>query len=120
MSRMAPTDHPRPTRRDPHKRLMASILALAGPNASVESISVHPWASATFQGSRHKIVLIFTGDNAQQRVALFIDQAPEAEFAISGHIVADLAIDGRWTDPNAALDPPQVRVALSALLIEDW
>lgn len=119
MSGMAPKDHPRPARRNPHTRLLACILALAGPNAGVESASVQPWASATFQGSRHKAVLIFTGDNAQLATALFIDQAPEAEFAIAGHIVANLAIDGRCIDQDAA-EPPQARVALSALLIEDW
>jgi hypothetical protein len=120
MSRMAPTDHPRPARRDPHRRLLRSVLELCGEQADVESASVQPWASATFQGSRHKISLLFAGDHAQDRAASFAECAPDAEFAIGGHIVADLAIDGRWMEHDATTGQPYVRVALSVLMIEDW
>jgi hypothetical protein len=121
MSRMAPRDHPLVARkRDPHERLLRALLALAGPDTRVESASAVSWSSATFEGSRHEATLIFEGEYARQHASAFAEQAPEAEFEIAGHIVADLTIDSRHMSYDATTGLAYVRVALSALIVEDW
>ncbi len=128
MSRLAPADHPRRPyrplarslpRRDPHGRLMSCIVQIAGEGAVIDAASSRPWASATFNGSRHSIDLRFDAPDAHARAASLAETLPEADFAIPGFIVADLAVDaqdqGRGEDGR-----PWALLRLSALVIEDW
>jgi len=121
MSRMAPQDHPRAMKKsDPHERLLRALLGFAGPTARIERASAVPWASATFQGSRHDIQMSFEGGSARDDASAFFDQIGDAEFAIAGHIVADLAIDERQMRCDPQTGQSSVTATLSALVIEDW
>lgn len=83
-------------------RAIRTSAFAAGCPVAVESIGGRPWASATFQGTRHRIVL-----TARDVPGLrsWINTLPEAEFAIRGHVVADLAVEEvAWTQdtPDAS------------------
>ena len=127
-SRLRERDWPRPPRRDPHTRVIAQLLELAGPESSVIATSVRPWASATFTGARHKIVLCFGGDEQEQRAAEFASSLPEAEFTIAGHVVADACVDEQKIQYRQQHQPANTAetldtetiMSLSVLTIEDW
>ena len=102
----------------PHRRLLHALVDLAGGIACTDIMeaSCAPWASATFQGTRHLIRLRMSDADAEARSAALAATLPEAEFHLPGHIVADMAVDGRTccaASGNWLLD-------LSALTIEDW
>jgi len=108
--------------------VIAQLLELAGPESSVIATSVRPWASATFTGARHKVVLCFSGEEQERRTAQFASSLPEAEFTIAGHIVADACVDEQKiqyhqqhqpTDTTEPLNMQRI-VSLSVLTIEDW
>ncbi|MEG3165708.1 hypothetical protein U1701_14005 [Sphingomonas sp. PB2P19] len=56
----------------------------------IDSIAGRPWASATFAGTRH-VVRLSAPDVPDVRS--WLTSLPEAEFALRGHIIADLALD---------------------------
>lgn len=127
--RVRARDWPRPPRRDPHTRAIAQLLALAGPDSSVIATSSRPWASATFLGAKHTVELLIGGSDAIDRAETFARALPDAEFSISGHIVADACVDewrmttgtgdgARDDGCNPATDVVALR--LSILTIEDW
>lgn len=104
--------------RDPHARLIAALLGLAGLHTRLASASSRPWASATFVGAQHRIVLTMADADDGARAAAFAAQLPEAELRIPGHIVADITIDERITArENGEL---VTRFTLTALTVEDW
>ena len=126
--RLRSRDWPRMPRRDPHVRMMARLIELAGPGAPIIASSSRPWASATFIGAQHRVILRFEGEEAQPSATRFAESLPEAEFSISGHIVADACVD-EWgieaTDEGESLAPsgqtsacPTLRVSI--LTVEDW
>lgn len=129
-------DWPRPPRRDPQTRMIAQLLALAGPDSSVLGTSSRPWASATFIGARHSVTLRIGGADHVERAEAFASHLPNAEFSIYGHIVADACID-EWrlsAESASARNEPDVAptsdartaqqacsiLRLSVLTIEDW
>lgn len=129
-------DWPRPPRRDPQTRMVAQLLALAGPDSSVLATSSRPWASATFIGGRHSITLRLGSPDHVERAEAFASNLPDTQFSIYGHIVADACID-EWrlsAEPVNARDAPDAAPAtdsctaqqacsilrLSVLTIEDW
>jgi hypothetical protein len=71
-------------------RAIRSHAATAGISLQVDSIACRPWASATFTGTRHRLTIVA---DPVPGLRSWIDELPEAEFAMRGHIVADLAID---------------------------
>lgn len=114
--RVRSRDWPRPSRRDPHTRVITQLLDLAGKDSSVIATSSRPWASATFVGARHGIVLRLSGPDHEARAATLAEQLPEAEFSIGGHIVADACVDRlRLVEEGA-----ETVMHLSVLTIEDW
>lgn len=127
--RVRTRDWPRPPRRDPHTRVIAQLVELAGANSSVIATSTRPWASATFVGAQHRIILRMTGSDRQTSAKLFVEQLPEAEFSIPGHIVADACLD-EWhvgvqgdescPEPNAQEPETAITLQLSVLTIEEW
>lgn len=122
--RVRARDWPRPPRRDPHTRVIAQITELAGTNASVIASSSRPWASATFIGAQHRVILRFLGEAALERATCFASALPEAEFTISGQIVADACVD-EWvrasaTDQPAASQDGGVTLRITVLTVEDW
>ncbi len=114
--RVRSRDWPRPPRRDPHTRVITQLLDLAGKDSSVIATSSRPWASATFVGARHAIVLRLTGPDHEARAAALAERLPEAEFSIGGHIVADACVDRL----QLAEEDAGTMMHLSVLTIEDW
>ncbi|BCA62229.1 hypothetical protein HMP09_1463 [Sphingomonas sp. HMP9] len=56
----------------------------------VESIACTPWASATFVGTLHRLTIAAVPVPGLRG---WIESLPDAEFAMRGHIVADLVVD---------------------------
>ncbi len=76
----------------------------------VESLSCRDWASATFSGTRHQLTLLIGAADS----AAFLDGIEEAEFALRGHILADIAVAACEREGDS------MRVALEALtVVED-
>lgn len=105
---------PRPERRDCHGRLCAALLEIAGEGATVDG-DIRPWHSATFVGMQHQLTLAIQATDAASRSDALAATLPEAEFAIRGHIVVDLAVDSIVHD-----DAEKVRLSLCVLTLEDW
>jgi hypothetical protein len=73
-------------------KLARALIAMArasGCAVRTGATSERPWASATFTGACHAIAI-----EAQPSPALdaWLDSLPEAEFAVPGHVVADVAV----------------------------
>lgn len=71
------------------------------------------WNSLTLEGERHTIQLRVTGPDAELIVAPFVNGIEDAEFAIPGQILADIALARR---PERALDG-SVALELEALTV---
>ncbi|WP_294332467.1 hypothetical protein [uncultured Sphingomonas sp.] len=69
-----------------------------------------PWASVTFTGARHRLVLA-----AQETPALraWLAALPDLDLPLSGHLVADLAVEAEERR-GAAL-----QVSLAVLTVEE-
>ncbi len=67
------------------------------------------WASATFTGARHIVSL---NGRASPGLDAWLAGLPEAEFALRGHLVADLAVEQVRRDGEA------VQVSLGVLTVE--
>lgn len=106
---------PHPTRRDCHGRLIAALIERCGGDCEIAEGVMTPWASATFIGARHALTLVLMGEDASLRAEALAVMLPEANFAIPGHVVADVAVDRVATD---AAD--EARLMLSVLTIEAW
>lgn len=80
--------------------------------SSVRSID---WQSLTFVGERHEIELRIAPPEAEQLAERICDGLDEADFAIPGHILADIAVRGapRRTEDGSAL------LSIEALTIEE-
>ena len=76
----------------PWLQLLSSLLTLGQGKAELLRHSERAWASATFSGTRHTVVLAFTGTEAVLAGEHFIACLPEHEFAIPRQLVADAAI----------------------------
>jgi hypothetical protein len=73
------------------------------------------WHSLTFAGERHRIDLRIPGPGAGLVAALLTRDLEEAEFAIPGHIVADIGVDGAMIEhPDGA-----VSLSIEALTVEE-
>lgn len=61
----------------------------------IETIVSNDWASATFVGARHQLDLRLDGAPAAVATALaaLVAGLPELEFAIAGHIVAEINVE---------------------------
>lgn len=68
------------------------------------------WASVTFTGARHLLTL---AAEASPALDAWLSALPEAEFALRGHVVADLVVDGVRREGDAAT------VRLEVLTVEE-
>lgn len=74
------------------ERALLRHAALRGVDLSIVSASWTRWASATFAGARHELLLAAPPSPALDR---WIAELPEAELALRGHLVADLTVESR-------------------------
>ncbi|WP_298171772.1 hypothetical protein [Novosphingobium sp.] len=107
--------HPR-VRISPGERLLRAVVALAGPLAELMEHSEAPWASVTFAGTRHTIVLRYAGWEACDAAEEFMATLPEHEFAIPRTLVADAAVVRL---DQVLLPEPCMTVELGLLLLDD-
>lgn len=107
--------HPR-VRISPGERLLRAVVALAGPHAELMEHSEAPWASVTFAGTRHAIVLHYQGWEACDAAEELIAALPEHEFAIPRTLVADAAVVRL---DQVLLPEPQMTLELALLLLDD-
>ena len=95
------------------RALRASFVAL-GAAVTVEALTSRPWASITFAGERHRLALAVPGPGAQAAIDAFLDGLEDREFALRGHILADIEATGVARDADG-----QIRLTLEALTVED-
>jgi hypothetical protein len=115
---LAMLDRPRtvaPVRR-PWLQLLAAITDLAGPRGELVRHSERAWASITFSGTRHLMVLAFSGNEAIAAGEHFIAALPEHEFAIPRQLVADATV---ISADHTTLPEPKLVVEIELLLLED-
>ena len=72
----------------PHRRLTRLLVAELGDSVTVGASTLRAWASANFVGARH----LFTCAGSQPGKML-LEKLIATEWRLSGHIVADIAIE---------------------------
>lgn len=107
------TFRPRRTLAD---RVQEAVLLLAEAQANLLSHLEKPWASITFSGSRHELMLEFNGPDAMAAAERFIVALPDHEFGIPGQLVADATIG---EVDHILLPNPRMIVTAILLLLED-
>jgi hypothetical protein len=103
-------------RRTPWMPLLNALLELAGGKAELLRHSERAWASVTFTGTRHDVILAFTGVEAVAAGEAFIAALPDHEFAIPRQLVADATV---LSVEHTALPEPRLVVEVQLLLLED-
>ena len=98
--------------------LLRALLARAGVERNrillTEFRSID-WQSLTFSGERHMIDLRVPGPGANAVAEALTRDLGEAEFAVPGQIVADIAVDGALVEhPDGA-----VSLRIEALTVAD-
>lgn len=70
------------------ERRLRIAAEAAGVAITITASDATPWASATFNGARHRLTL--AGDGAP--FARWVAGLPEADLPLRGHLVADLVV----------------------------
>lgn len=73
-------------------RVRAGLMAITGGTGTVLAYEEKAWASITFAGTRHEVVLEFCGADAVVAGEELIERLPDHEFAIPRQLVADATI----------------------------
>lgn len=105
-----------PKARRVRRCLLEAVMALAGGRAELVHHVERGWASVTFAGTRHTLVLAFAGAEAVAAGEDLIAVLPEHEFAIPGQLVADATV---VSVEHSALPEPKLVVETEFLLLED-
>jgi hypothetical protein len=95
-------------------QLTNAVLALAGDGAKLLAHSERPWHSITFSGTHHVFVLDFQGREAVEIGEAFLSIITEQDFALSGHVVADVSVN--WV--NGTARPDSLTTEIAILLVE--
>ncbi|GMM92837.1 hypothetical protein [Qipengyuania sp. MTN3-11] len=104
------------TRRSATERLRQALSGLGEHHGQVLTHSENAWASITFAGTRHRVSILFAGDQAVAAGEQFVARLPEHEFAIPGQLVADASV----VEVEHRLVPsPRLVVQCELLLLED-
>ncbi|MGY6552158.1 MAG: hypothetical protein ACXIT4_09740 [Erythrobacter sp.] len=93
-------------------RVRSAVMKLAAGRAVLLAHEEKPWASITFSGTRHELVLEFTGIDAVMAGEDLMERLPDHEFTIPGQLVADATI--------TAVDHmfgPEERLTITAALL---
>lgn len=96
-------------------RLLRAIREIAGPLAEFVSHGETPWASITFSGARHRLVLRFAGSDAVSDGENFVAILPEHEFKLRRELVADAAVT---RVDHELLPSPLMEVECEILLLD--
>lgn len=96
--------------------LIAALIDLAGGEGELLAHGERTWASATYQGARHKLLLEFNGSAAVARGEAMCDALPTHEFKIPGWLVVDAQV--RAVDRAYGAEP-RLRVEAELLLLEE-
>lgn len=96
-------------------RVVEAVMALADGHGEVTEHRAKNWASITFQGQRHKLVLDFEGAAAVEAGEDLIARLPDYEFEIPGQLVADAVITAVEHVPSL----PALIVHAEILMLED-
>jgi hypothetical protein len=95
--------------------LRDALLELAHGQATILAHAEKSWASVTFAGARHRLELLFDGEEAIEAGELFIALLPEHEFDIPGQLVADATV----TEVDHRLQPQRMQVSCELLLLDE-
>lgn len=99
---------------DAHGALRSALTGLFHPaTAEVRSSSQRRWSSLTFSGARHRYAFRVSGERAGAAVDGATAAIGREDFALDGHVVADIAIVGR-----RSRSPALVEIELEALTVE--
>lgn len=100
---------------DPVKGIVRRISRHCGSYAAAEIRDQRsaPWRSVLFNGAHHRIGLRLSGDHVKEALGALEAEIGDVDFAISGHIVADLKIVKVDHVDRAAI------VTIDALTIEE-
>ena len=95
--------------------LLRDLLARAGGEGAALCRSAHSahWASATFTGARHRFTLLLTGPGATRRANRLAREIGDIEFALPGHLVADIVAAGKRASAEG------VALEVEALTVEE-
>ena len=102
--------------RTPWMPLLSALLELAGGKAELVRHSERSWASVTFTGTRHTVVLAFAGADSVAGGEQFVDALPEHEFTIPRQLVADAAV---LRVDHSMLPEPRMEVEVQLLLLDE-
>ncbi|MGN6270507.1 MAG: hypothetical protein ACTHM0_11525 [Sphingomonas sp.] len=89
---------------------LARAIERSGPGVTVSKSEAAPWASVTFAGARHRLTVEARATAGFDR---WLAALPEAEFALRGHLVAELAVTTLGHCEGRA------KVMVEALTVED-
>jgi len=79
-------------RRTVADRVRAALKGLAGGHGTLLAHDETAWASITFSGTRHAVVLEFCGPEAVAGGEELIERLPDHEFTLPGQLVADATV----------------------------
>lgn len=105
----------RKPRRGASGRLRDALLKLAGDNARIVRHEEKSWASITFAGMKHRLTLVFEGQDAVDAGEYFIALLPDHEFTIPGQLVAEATING----VEQRMEPPLLEVRAEVLMLDE-
>ena len=97
-------------------KLSEALLDLAERKAEIAVHCEKSWASITFAGTRHRLELVFRGDDAVAAGEKFIAFLPEHEFAVPGQLVADAAVTAV---DHTLLPAARMTVSVEILMLEE-
>ena len=102
--------------RGPRRRLVHELQRLGGGHGELVSHAERPWSSITFSGTRHSIVLRFSGEEASDAGEALIAALPDHEFTVPGQLVADASI---VRADQVMLPAPCLTVEAELLLLDE-
>ena len=105
-----------PRARGTGARLVVELVALAGGHGVLLEHRQRAWASVTFSGTRHELVLRFEGEEAVAGGEVLIAALSEHEFTIPRQLVADAAV---VAVSHAMIPAPLMEVRCDVLMLDE-